>query len=141
MLSDDKVKVGMKEILQHPTKNTDGSIKDNPPIPVYDTSGPYSDDNYQIDLDNGITKLRENWISDRSKKYQNNCTQMHLAKKGIITPEMEYIAIRENVLLDRLANDAEYEHLMKQNGGDYFKERSLITPEFVRKEVAEGWRL
>ena len=93
MLSDDKVKVGMKEILQHPTKNTDGSIKDNPPIPVYDTSGPYSDDNYQIDLDNGITKLRENWISDRSKKYQNNCTQMHLAKKGIITPEMEYIAI------------------------------------------------
>ena len=138
MLSDDKVKVGMKEILQHPTKNADGSIKDNPPIPVYDTSGPYSDDNYQINLDNGITKLRESWISDRSKKYKDNCTQMHLAKKGIITPEMEYIAIRENILLDRLANDAEYEHLMKQNGGDYFKEKSLITPEFVRKEVAEG---
>ena len=63
---------------------------------------------------------------------------MHLAKKGIITPEMEYIAIRENILLDRLANDDEYKHLMKQNGGDYFKEKVLITPDFVRKEVAEG---
>ena len=48
METDTKVKVGMKEILQHPTKNSDGTLKQNPPIPVYDTSGPYSDDNYEI---------------------------------------------------------------------------------------------
>ena len=58
MLSDNEIKVGMKEILQHPTKNADGTIKENPPIPVYDTSGPYSDDNYKIDLNNGIRKIK-----------------------------------------------------------------------------------
>ena len=138
MLTDDNVKVGMKEILQHPTKNPDGTTKENPPIPVYDTSGPYSDDNYEIDLNNGINKIREGWIAERSKNFKDNCTQMHLAKKGIITPEMEYIAIRENILLDRIANDEEYKSLMNQKNGDYFKNQTLITPEFVRKEVAEG---
>ena len=138
METDKNVKVGMKEILQHPTKNPNGSTKENPPIPIYDTSGPYSDDNYEINLNNGIKKLRKKWIEDRSKKYKNNCTQMHLARKGIITPEMEYIAIRENILLDRIANDDEYKHLLNQKKGDYFKEHTLITPEFVRKEVAEG---
>ena len=138
MLSDDKVKVGMKEILQHPTKNNDGSIKDNPPIPVYDTSGPYSDDNYQIDLDNGITKLRENWISDRSKKYQNNCTQMHLAKKGIITPEMEYVSIRENQKIHDLLDNQD---LFFNHPGEQFNSQmpiKPITPEFVRDEIASG---
>ena len=56
MITDDDVKVGMKEILQHPTKLPDGTSIENPPIPVYDTSGPYSDDNYNIDLDNGLQK-------------------------------------------------------------------------------------
>jgi phosphomethylpyrimidine synthase len=51
---------------------------------------------------------------------------------------MEYVSIRENILLDRIANDKEYKHLMGQKDGDYFKEHTLITPEFVRKEVAEG---
>jgi len=138
METDANVKVGMKEILQHPTKKSDGTSKENPPIPVYDTSGPYSDDNYQIDLNNGINKIRKDWISSREEKFKDNCTQMHLAKKGTITPEMEYVAIRENILLDRIANDKEYKHLMGQKDGDYFREHTLITPEFVRKEVAEG---
>ena len=138
MITDDDVKVGMKEILQHPTKLPDGTSIDNPPIPVYDTSGPYSDDNYNIDLDNGLQKLRAKWIANREIKFKDNCTQMHLAKKGIITPEMEYVAIRENILLDRIANDEEYAKLMNQQDGDYFREHNLITPEFVRKEVAEG---
>ena len=138
MITDDDVKVGMKEILQHPTKLPDGTSIENPPIPVYDTSGPYSDDNYNIDLDNGLQKLRAKWIANRETKFKDNCTQMHLAKKGIITPEMEYVAIRENILLDRIANDEEYAKLMNQQNGDYFREHSLITPEFVRKEVAEG---
>merc|ERR1711907_468248 len=63
MITDDDVKVGMKEILQHPTKLPDGTSIENPPIPVYDTSGPYSDDNYNIDLDNGLHKLRAKWIA------------------------------------------------------------------------------
>ena len=138
MITDDDVKVGMKEILQHPTKLPDGTSIENPPIPVYDTSGPYSDDNYNIDLDNGLQKLRAKWIANRETKFKDNCTQMHLAKKGIITPEMEYVAIRENILLDRIANDEEYAKLMNQQDGDYFREHNLITPEFVRKEVAEG---
>ena len=138
MKIDKTVKVGMIEILQHPTKNPDGTFSDNPPIPIYDTSGPYSDDNYQINLDAGINKIRAKWISERSEKYKNNCTQMHLARKGIITPEMEYVAIRENILLDRIANDKNYKHLMNQKNGDYFTKHTLITPEFVRKEVAEG---
>ena len=138
MITDDEVKVGMKEILQHPTKLPDGTSIENPPIPVYDTSGPYSDDNYNIDLDNGLQKLRAKWIANRETKFKDNCTQMHLAKKGIITPEMEYVAIRENILLDRIANDEEYAKLMNQQDGDYFREHNLITPEFVRKEVAEG---
>ena len=58
---------------------------------------------------------------------------MHLAK-GIITPEMEYVAIRENILLDRIANDEEYAKLLNQQDGDYFREHNLITPEFVRKK-------
>ena len=138
MITNDDVKVGMKEILQHPTKLPDGTSIENPPIPVYDTSGPYSDDNYNIDLDNGLQKLRAKWIANRETKFKDNCTQMHLAKKGIITPEMEYVAIRENILLDRIANDEEYAKLMNQQDGDYFREHNLITPEFVRKEVAEG---
>ena len=138
MITDDDVKVGMKEILQHPTKLPDGTSIENPPIPVYDTSGPYSDDNYNIDLDNGLHKLRAKWIANRETKFKDNCTQMHLAKKGIITPEMEYVAIRENILLDRIANDEEYAKLMNQQDGDYFREHNLITPDIVRKEVAEG---
>ena len=121
MDTDKDVKVGMKEILQHPTKNMNGTFTDNPPIPVYDTSGPYSDDNYEINLNRGINKIRSGWVSERSKKYKDNCTQMHLARKGIITPEMEYIAIRENILLDRIANDKEYEHLMNQKNGNFKK--------------------
>ena len=74
METDNNVKVGMKEILQHPTKNQDGSTKANPPIPVYDTSGPYSDDNYEIDLERGINKIRSEWVSSRSEKFKDNCT-------------------------------------------------------------------
>ena len=65
---DKNVKVGMKEILQHPTKNADGTLTENPPIPIYDTSGPYSDDNYEIDLNKGIKKYDPSGYLDRSKR-------------------------------------------------------------------------
>jgi len=85
----------------------------NPAVTVYDTSGPYTDPGVVIDLVRGLPRLREEWVKGR--RGQPNVTQLHYARKGIITPEMEYIAIREN----------------QGTGGG-------ITPEFVRQEVARG---
>jgi phosphomethylpyrimidine synthase len=155
----DSVKVGMRQI-----KLTDGTS-----IAVYDTSGPYTDPNVEIDIKNGLAPLRLEWIKKRgdveelnnlSSEYGRlrekdsklnqihfkrtrkplrakpgkNVTQMHYAKKGIITPEMEYIAIRENQKIDYL------NELSKQHPGESFgaKIPKYITPEFVRDEVARG---
>ena len=82
-----------------------------PSVPVYDTSGVYTDPTTKIDLKGGLAPIRKNW--KRDEKYP---TQMAAAKAGIITPEMEYVAIRENV------------------GNPEGK----ITPEFVRNEIASG---
>lgn len=140
----------------------------NPPFYVYDTSGVYTDPNIKIDLTKGLPKLRESWIEERgdteklaklSSQYGNqrandistaelrfahidkprraksglNVTQMHYAKKGIITPEMEYIAIRENQKQHELTD-------LRQHAGENFGANipKLITPEFVRDEVARG---
>jgi len=77
-------------------------------VKLYDTSGPYTDPSVHIDIAQGLPQLRLKWISERSKA-GGNVTQMHYARRGMITPEMEFIAIREN-----------------------------CTPEFVRDEVARG---
>jgi len=140
----------------------------NPPVMVYDTSGVYTDSNVSIDLNKGLPNVRETWIEERDDteildclsssfgqerlrdirtaeirfahiqkprraKAGHNVTQMHYAKQGIITPEMEYIAIRENQR-QREGVDA------RQHVGQNFGAHNLmeITPEFVRKEVAEG---
>ncbi|MHA1540114.1 MAG: phosphomethylpyrimidine synthase ThiC [Alphaproteobacteria bacterium] len=84
---------------------------DEPDVPVYDTSGVYTDPMTKIDIENGLAPIRKNW--KRDAKYP---TQMAAAKAGIITPEMEYVAIREN-----LGNP-----------------KGAITPEFVRDEIAAG---
>lgn len=117
------VKVGMRMVTQLPTV----SIKDgerietpNPSVYIYDTSGPYGDNNSIIDLEKGLPHLREAWIKERNSQDTNNVSQMYYAKQGIITPEMEYVAIRENMNCQSLGI------------------KSHITPEFVRKEVAEG---
>ena len=114
-----EIRVGMRKVLLTPTvtiENGEKKISENDPVYVYDTSGPYSDPNIQIDLEKGLPKTRATWMKDR-KVYQ---TQMYFAKKGIITPEMEYVAIRENMNCEALG--------IKTN----------ITPEFVREEVAAG---
>ncbi|MDO1511632.1 phosphomethylpyrimidine synthase ThiC [Maribacter confluentis] len=69
----------------------------------------------------------------RAKKGKN-VTQLHYAKKGIITPEMEYIAIRENQRIDEMTQ------IRKQHQGEHFGASipAKITPEFVREEVARG---
>lgn len=141
------LKVPMREIELTPTSGTFGE-EDNPPVRVYDTSGPYTDHNFSPDISKGLPAVRRYWIEERGdvEEYEGrsikpedngyrdesdprttekqfpgltrkpfrakkgkNVTQLHYAKKGIITPEMEFIAIREN-----------------------------MSPEFVRDEVAKG---
>ena len=140
----------------------------NPPFYVYDTSGVYTDPNVEIDLTKGLPKLREGWIAERDDTEQldglssaygqarardistanlrfahidkprralvgKNVTQMHYARRGIITPEMEYIAIRETQKQHELTD-------MRQHDGESFGANTpkIITPEFVRSEVAAG---
>lgn len=172
--SRDDIRVGMREILQTPTQ-TGNSAEINPPIPVYDTSGPYTDPKVDIDLLKGLAPLRAAWIEERkdsetlsspssefgTKRQQDpalaelrfehirnprraikgrNVSQMFYAKQGIITPEMEYIAIRENLRLQELKNKPEYAALLKQHPGNSYGADipNEVTPEFVRDEVARG---
>jgi phosphomethylpyrimidine synthase len=142
------IRVPSRMIKQTPTKLND-TTQINGPIYVYDTTGPYTDPEYKIDVSSGLKKTRSSWISNRGDSIQyersyldnlkksfddaqyeitkiarksknKNITQMHYAKKGIITSEMEYVSIRENI----------FRNIANHN--------NKITPEFVRKEVAEG---
>ena len=116
------VRVGMRMVTQMPTifiKDGERIERANPSVYIYDTSGPYGDKSIDIDLEKGLPLLREAWIKDRATKDQN-VGQMYYAKKGIITPEMEYVAIRENMNCQMLGIETH------------------ITPEFVRSEVACG---
>jgi phosphomethylpyrimidine synthase len=163
------IQVPMREITQSDTPASMGAEK-NPPIFVYDTSGPYTDPKVKIDIRSGLAPLRQKWIEKRgdtveldgpSSRYGQerladpelaslrfnlarkpriakpgmNVTQMHYARKGIVTPEMEYIAIRENQRREGLS-----ELLTRQHPGQHFGAAipKIITPEFVRDEVARG---
>ncbi len=166
------IRVPMREITLDDTPTDMGGEK-NDPLYVYDTSGPYTDPDANIDVRKGLKPLRANWIAERgdteqlaglSSEYGRvreqdlrldhlrfeltrqplrakdgaNVTQLHYARKGIITPEMEYIAIRENMKLAKAK--AEGNVVAQQHPGHSFgaKLPDEITPEFVRKEVAEG---
>lgn len=167
------IKVAMREISLADTQikfRPDTPAEKNPPVTVYDTSGPYTDPNVEIDVRKGLPKLREAWIEERGDterlegitseygkqrlhdpsldelrfsyleqprkaKAGKNVTQLHYARKGIITPEMEYIAIRENQKIE------EWNHLNEQHPGESFganTPKEKITPEFVRDEIAKG---
>ena len=163
------IKVPFREISLSDTASQFGAEKNNPVV-VYDTSGPYTDPEYQIDIRNGLPALRSQWILDRGdveeldgptsdfgKERQSdpelekmrfnlkrkplkakpgqNVSQMHYAKKGIITPEMEYIAIRENQRREGISEFIQTQHPGQSYGASIPK---LITPEFVREEVAKG---
>ncbi len=168
------IRVGMREIIQDDTADSMGA-EENPPIPVYDTSGPFTDPDVKIDLMKGIPDVRAHWVAERNdtelldsltsefgKQRLNdpelahlrfehirtprraqagkNVSQMHYARQGIITPEMEYVAIRENVKLQELRADPRYDKLLKQHGGESMGANipDIITPEFVRDEIASG---
>jgi len=136
----------------------------NPPLLVYDTSGPYTDPAARIDIQRGLTGLRDRWIAERGdsealegpsseygrkrltdpklaelrfdlhrKPRRGRCvTQMHYARQGIITREMEFIAVREN---QKMILGLERQHPGESFGANIPK---LVTPEFVRDEVARG---
>jgi len=115
------LKVPFKEITQT------GDPKDNPPLRIYDTSGPLGDKDFKASLE-GIPKLRASWVANRKG---NNVSQMHFAKQGIITEEMEYVATRENELLkqaETLDIKSPYANNLPES----------ITAEYVRGEIAAG---
>jgi len=177
------IRVPMREIHQEDTPASFGAEK-NPPIFVYDTSGPYTDPDAKIDIRNGLAPLRTKWIEERddtealpgpSSKFGverlrdpklmqlrfnlqrkprrakpgMNVSQMHYARRGMITPEMEFIAIRENLQRRQYIESlrasgpqgAKLAELMgRQHPGQSFGAviPDEITPEFVRAEVARG---
>ena len=167
------IKVAMREIELSDSQATftDGQFlkEKNPPLTVYDTSGPYTDPSVEIDVQQGLPRLRQDWILERKdveelneitsefgkeRLYNSdldylrfehikkplralpgkNVSQMHYAKKGIITPEMEYIAIRENQAIEE--HNLELQH--KGNSFGANTPKKFITPEFVRDEIACG---
>jgi len=162
------IRVPMRQITLSPTQTSTG-VEENPPILVYDTSGPYTDPEINIDLDKGLPAIRAAWIEERddteelpglSSEYGRerrddaeldalrfnhvrrprrakagaNVSQMHYARAGIITPEMEFVAIRENQRREHLRV------ITRQHPGQSFGASipAVITPEFVREEIARG---
>ena len=126
------LRVPFREIALSPTRGMRGEVELNPPFAVYDTSGPYTDPEASIDVHRGLPELRRPWIMARGPYEETEpvrasrpgfemaghrrvlrgrepVTQMHLSRRGVVTPEMEFVAIRENV-----------------------------APEFVRSEIARG---
>ncbi|HMH17617.1 MAG TPA: phosphomethylpyrimidine synthase ThiC [Burkholderiales bacterium] len=167
--SNPDIRVPMREITQTDTPASFGAEK-NPPLFVYDTSGPYTDPQIKIDIRVGLAPMRAKWIEERAdtdalpgptSKYGlerlndpklaemrfnlkrkprrarsgRNVTQMHYARKGIITQEMEFIAVRENQRRDLLPDLVNRQHPGQDFGASIPK---TITPEFVRDEVARG---
>ncbi len=184
------VRVPFRDVDQNPTRNFKNELEENPPVRVYDTSGPYGDPATETDVREGLPPLRRDWIIARGdveeyygraiqpiddgyltfeaaqtarekgrledfptlqrtplRARKGSCvTQLHYARRGIITPEMEFIAIRENLGHwdcgrpgRSLAEDAR-DSLLHQHRGQPFGASipQFVTPEFVCDEVARG---
>ncbi|MGK5018531.1 phosphomethylpyrimidine synthase ThiC [Janthinobacterium sp. HLS12-2] len=177
------IRVPMRRISQSDTEASFGGEK-NPPIYVYDTSGPYTDPDVQIDIRSGLDTPRLPWIMERADTEElpgptsdygiarladpklaelrfnlhrkprraiagKNVTQMHYARRGIITPEMEFVAIRENMRRQEYLRELKAsgpmggrlaELMGRQHPGQSFGASipAEITPEFVREEIARG---
>ena len=126
------IEVPMRRINLTPTVDTDGTKIENEPVVVYDTSGPYTDPNYTVDLHKGLPKIREQWIADR-----NDTVKL----EGLSS---EYGRARQN---DRSLDALRFEHVnttprVAKPGHRvsqmYYARQGIITPEFVRQEVAAG---
>ncbi len=168
------IRVAMREIALSATKLSNGTLEHNPPVTVYDTSGPYTDENSEINIEKGLPRIREQWILDRNDveilegitseygktrladpkldelrfsynhkpkvaRQGKEVTQLYYARQGLITPEMEYIAIRENQRIEQLETVSK--EMAFQHAGNSFgakTPKTKITPEFVRDEIAAG---
>jgi phosphomethylpyrimidine synthase len=155
-----ELRVPFREVAVHPSAN-------EPPITIYDASGPYTDPNASVDIEKGLARAREAWVMARGDvevvqgrevrpedngkvsadylvpEFPNKpkvmrakpgacVTQMEYARRGLITPEMEFVAIRENLRRDTIRE-------LIQDGEAFGAELPLeVTPEFVRDEVARG---
>jgi phosphomethylpyrimidine synthase len=168
----------MRAIVVSNTQNSHpGNGHANPPMMVYDTSGPYTDPNVETDIRKGLKALRLDWIKARGDveevpayrysdgngktgsnqgseterfpetsrrpvlraKSGRNVSQMHYAKKGIITPEMEYIAIRENLGRQKALENGANGNARTTAGNSFGAAiPKFVTPEFIRDEVARG---
>jgi phosphomethylpyrimidine synthase len=179
-----RLRVPFREIALAPSRNADGSVEENAPVRVYDPSGVWTDPDVECDVREGLPLHRLEWIKSRGDVEESNVgafipetvpdsdinftgkrvalrakpgscvTQMHYARRGIVTPEMEYVAIREN--LGRTVAFEKFQELTKNTGASAAgNDRSslyhqhpgqsfgasipeFVTPEFVRDEVARG---
>ena len=127
------IRVPMRKITQTSLKTSVGEEK-QPPIFVYDSSGPYTDPEVSFDIKEGLPSSRT-WLKKRLEEYPSS-TQMSLAKKGIVTPEMEYIAIRENQNIEKNRKLKEGTFHAGESFGASIP--PFYTPEFVRDEIACG---
>ncbi|MGE0410045.1 MAG: phosphomethylpyrimidine synthase ThiC, partial [Amphiplicatus sp.] len=158
------IRVPLREIDLHPSAA-------EPPVPVYDPSGPYTDPAVAIDVEKGLARLRTEWVKERGgvEAYQGRAirpednggakgahlarrfpvknwplrglaghptTQLEFARRGIVTREMEYVAIRENLGRKAALENAEARIADGQSFGAAIP--PLVTPEFVRDEIARG---
>lgn len=121
------IRVGMREI----------QLTNGDSLALYDTSGPYTDPAMVTEVPHGLPRLRQSWIEAR-RGSRHGVTQLAFAKQGIITPEMEYVAIRENQkqAINREINPEREQRLRGNSLGAQIPEK--ITPEFVRDEIARG---
>jgi phosphomethylpyrimidine synthase len=163
------IRVPMREITLSPTKSYTGKVEANAPVRVYDCSGPWGDADFAGNVEQGLPPLRGEWILARGDVEQvalsykpvpghsdatvppalrrtplrakpgKAVTQLYYARQGIITPEMEFIAIRENLGHDANASRSTL-HAPRSLGGQSFGAAipAFITPEFVRSEIARG---
>ena len=127
------IRVPMRKITQTSLKTSEGDEK-QPPIFVYDSSGPYTDPEVSFDIKEGLPSSRT-WLKKRLEEDPSS-TQMSLAKKGIVTPEMEYIAIRENQNIEKNRKLKEGTFHAGESFGASIP--PFYTPEFVRDEIACG---
>ena len=127
------IRVPMRKITQTSLKTSEGEEK-QPPIFVYDSSGPYTDPEVSFDIKEGLPSSRT-WLKRRLEEDPSS-TQMSLAKKGIVTPEMEYIAIRENQNIEKNRKLKEGTFHAGESFGASIP--PFYTPEFVRDEIACG---
>jgi phosphomethylpyrimidine synthase len=113
----------------------------HPPVTLYDTSGPSAADN-PVDLVQGLPPLRKQWILNRRGTAGKNVTQLHYARQGLITPEMEFVAIRENERRERNHHSLsapEWERRKRLAGNSFGAALpEFVTAEFVRDEIARG---